>query len=182
MLRQPLFFFISLFLNGKTIAQHILKNDTTVVLPTDIYNNFPPNSTNYNHPITISIDSTVAPKKLTYIELTTKADSFFALKKYDLSLNLFLIAFKNNGDMGQVIHRYKTAICFASLDSINEAFQQLFRIAEKGNYYNYYEIEKEKLFVKLHIDKRWEKLLQIIKSNTNKLQEKYTNEIPKIQY
>jgi hypothetical protein len=166
-------------LNNNLFAQNKSKNDTTIVLQNDIYNNFPSTSQNFSSPVTTAINAVVVPQKLTYIELTSKADSLFTAKKYESSLKLFLIAFKNNNDMGQVVHRYKTAICYAKINNNDDAFLQLFRIAEKGNYYNYFEIENEEAFSNLKKGKRWEQLIQIIKLNANKLQNKLSNEIPK---
>jgi hypothetical protein len=76
------------------------------------------------------------------------------------------------------VHRYKSAICFSMINDINNAFIQLFRIAEKGKYYNYYEIEKEKAFSKLQKDKRWEQVIHIIKLNAKELEKQFSAEIP----
>lgn len=160
-------------------AQVTKNKDTTEILQNDIYHNFPSSSTNYNPSATYSSDFPIQLKGLTYLELTVKADAAYYLKKYETSLNLYKYAFLNNKDMGQVIHRYRAAICGAFLSRTDEAFHQLFRIAEKGNYYNYPELSNEKAFANLYKDDRWKKLVKEVQENAGKMEQKYTEEIPK---
>ncbi len=161
-------------------SQKKIVNDTTVVLENDIYNNFKASSQNYGSAITIPFDSLSNNriKILNYVEITKIADSLFDKKNYSSALRLYIIAFKNNMDKGQVLHRFRTAICYSKLEEVDNSFLQLFRIAEKGNYYNYFEIENETTFAILKKDKqRWQRLISIIKKNALRLEEKYSSEI-----
>ncbi len=183
---KTLIFFLLLSLSGNLLSQPPGK-DTTKVLQTDIYSNFKtaPQSSSYMG--TIGLDSadqkkfekTITGNTRDYGKTTQKADALF--KKEDLltAALLYTQAFKENNDQGKVVHRYKTACCFAMTNNIDSAFLQLYRIAEKGNYYDYKEIEAEKFLKVLHDDKRWAPLIEIIKNNSKKIEDKLNKETEK---
>ena len=113
-----------------------------------------------------------------YVETTKKADFFFREKDFLKASELYILAFKNNNDLGQVTHRYNTACCYAMTNKNDSAFQQLYRISEKGGYYNYFEVQREKYLTSLHADKRWEPLLVLIKVNAKKMEEEANSKTP----
>jgi hypothetical protein len=183
---KKIFFIIAILFCSAVSGQPVSKKDTTVVLKTDEYNNSKPGRHDYPYSKTIALDSIenshLAAQQKTvlvpfnYIELTAKADTLFKNGAYAAAANLYTTAFKKNNDRGQVKHRYNTARCFAKLQQNDSAFFHLYRIAEKGNYYNYIEIESEKYFTLLHADAKWLALIKIIKRNAEKMTEKVNAE------
>jgi hypothetical protein len=170
--------FITFLFNFKfCFAQQKISDKKDTIYLSDSYDNFKPSSVNNHNTVTLSDSGKIALGKLNYVEISKIADSFFLLAKYNLSAKLFLYAFQKNNDMGQVIHRYRTAICHAELNDADAAFIQLFRIAEKGNYYNYFEIRKENAFSKLYSDKRWDSLMKIIEANALEIGDRYKQEM-----
>lgn len=117
-------------------------------------------------------------QKLCYLQVADKADSLYKNNQFSQAVNLYIIAFKINNDRGEVKHRYNTACCYAKLNEHDSAFFHLFRIAEKGNYYNYIEIQKEKYLEPLQKDSRWAILIKLIKSNAVKMEETFDSQIP----
>jgi DNA-binding ferritin-like protein (Dps family) len=107
-----------------------------------------------------------------YKTTTDKANSFFFNKNYKSAIELFEKAFKENNGLGQVIHRYRAACCYALIGDLNNAFIQLEKLSTKGHYYNLKEIESEKAFLCLHKDDRWKTIIQNVGNNvTNKIAE-----------
>jgi hypothetical protein len=160
-------------------SQRINKADTVLVLPNDSYDNFPKSNNKNRFPITISDSGKINLNQLNYFEIVKYADSLFKLLKYEQSLLVYLFAFQKNNDLGQVVHRYRAAICYASVNDVDGAFNQLIRIAGKGKYYNHFQIINEPAFNKLHDDKRWIDLIRMIKQNVTELGEQFINELPK---
>lgn len=163
------------------------QSDTTEVKKTDVYNNFKKPANTYPASGTIALDSASLKNfgqtnaqiaSFDYFQITNKADSFFISKQYSQALNLYLYAFKNNNDRGQVKHRYNTACCYAAMQQTENAYIQLYRIAEKGNYYNYKEIESDSFFNEIRKDKKWEPLLKIIRANAAKIEDDLNSKIP----
>ncbi len=181
--------FIILFLFAHNLySQPNTKNDTTVVLKTDNYSNFKTPEQAYPYSGTFDIDSGglkkgEGPGKLKmvssdYDETIKQADKLFRKKQFQKAADLYILAFKVNNDLGQVKHRYNAGCCFAMLNKADSAFYQLYRIAEKGKYFNYREIEAEKYFKPLHDDKRWLPLIEIVKSNGKKLEDELNSKTP----
>lgn len=182
-----IFLFIIFILNsGVMFGQKQFKIDTTTILKKDIYNNFKINTQTFHNSESFALDSVGNLKKgsininsLSYIEITNKADSQFMKHNFLNATNLYTAAFKNNNDRGQVKHRYNAACCYVKIGSIDSAFFHLYRIVEKGNYYNYKQIEIEKYFEPLHDDNRWPLLVKIIKNNATKIADELNSRIPK---
>ena len=180
-MKQIIFLIPVIFCSGNIIAQTgTKKTDTTVIRNTDIYSNFKTNKQSYPIAVTIPLDTAgkVPMVSLSYIELTNQAEDLFKNGQFDKALNLYIAAFKINNDRGQVKHRYNAACCLVKLNNIDAAFTQLFRIAEKGNYYNYKEIESDQYFQSIQKDPRWTKLIKIIKENASKITNDLNATIP----
>ena len=183
---STLFIVIAVAFSNNTIAQSSLKKDSIIYQKRDIYDNFQIHQNAYPYFQTFAADSLgnrinqpgLPIQQLNYEQLTRKADSFFMLRQFSAAVKLYMIAFKNNSDRGQVAHRYKAACCYTQLNEADSAFEQLFRIADKGNYYNYIEIQDERYLMPLQKDNRWTTLLKLIKSNAEKIQQKLNAEIP----
>ncbi len=184
---KKIFLFAGIVFHLGVIGQLLPKSDTTIVLKTDEYNNFKAKKQAPQYTGTIALDSAENQRLLmqgkitlvsfNYIEFTAKADSLYKMGACAAAANLYTTAFKKNNDRGQVKHRYNAACCYASLKLNDSAFFQLYRIAEKGNYYNYNEIEAEKCFDNLHADSKWQPLIKIIKNNAGKMADKLNAEI-----
>jgi hypothetical protein len=100
-----------------------------------------------------------------YDELTEIADSLMRAKNYAAAVIKYEIAFKENKNLGKVIHRINAAVCYTQLNKLDNAFFQLLRVAEKGHLSNKYVIADNELLDPLHQDKRWNKVLEIIENN-----------------
>lgn len=157
--------------------------DTTIAAQhIDFSNNKAPKLA-YPYSGTFAIDSpNVAGErrliKLDYLSSAKLADSLFEKKRFAEASDAYRIAFKINNDMGQVKHRYNLARCYARLNMTDDAFVQLYRIAEKGNYYNYFEIENDAFFSDIKKDNRWLQLVTIIKHNAAKMENKLNESLP----
>ncbi len=179
---KKIFLFAGIVFYQGIKGQVITKSDTAIVLKTDEYNNFKANKQATQYTGTIALDSAENQRLLSqgkttmvsfnYMELTGKADSLYKMGACAAAANLYTTAFKKNNDRGQVKHRYNAACCYARLKQNDSAFFQLYRIAEKGNYYNYNEIEADKCFDNLHADSKWQPLIRIIKNNAGKVADK----------
>ena len=133
--------------------------------------------------IAISIASLTYSQNLPvkYAELTKKADSLFNLKQYTPAISYYNSAFESNAGQGTVKHRYNLACCWASVKNTDSAFFQLNRIASKGKFYNYYQLSSEPLFAALKKDSRWDILIELVKKNSNEIEEKLNEKISKEQ-
>ena len=171
--------FLLIIISVNSFSQAPSAKDTTVILQNDIYSNF---KTTQSYSGTIGFDTTDLDKKQKinpqdYEKTIKKADALFKKADYQNAANTYLLAIKENNDLGKINDRYKTASCFALLNNKDSAFLQLYRIAEKGGYYNYLEIQEDKHFNSLHTDKRWVPLIEIIKSNFRKIEDKLSSEV-----
>ncbi len=93
-----------------------------------------------------------------------------AMKRYDEEKfeeagALFDQSFALRNDKAPSYDRYNAACCWALANKSDNAFKQLFRIAEKGNYTNYDHITKDTDLTSLYEDERWEKVIEIVKKN-----------------
>jgi hypothetical protein len=164
------------------------QKDTTVIIKTDIYSNFDPPKRAYNYSGTIDFDSVLSGVSLKtgkikmisfdYDETTKQADKLFKKKDFSGAVKLYILAFSKNNDLGQVIHRFNAGCCFAMLNKTDSSFYQLYRIAEKGGYYNQSEIQNEKCLNSLHTDSRWQPLLATIKANAKKIEDELNSKTP----
>jgi tetratricopeptide (TPR) repeat protein len=174
-----------LLFSSAVMAQSTAK-DSTAILKTGSYSNSKNQPTDFRVNKTIDVDSSILTgqdktRQLRviypgYKVTTEKADRFFKKKQFNKAIEFYTEAFRNNNDMGQVKHRYNAACCYSMLGKSDSALYQLYRIAEKGKYYNYYEIENEAYFKNLHQNSRWEPLIAIIKKNAGKLTDEVNSE------
>lgn len=100
-----------------------------------------------------------------YKNLILKADSLYFAKEYLQSAKQFSTAFAQNNDRGLVNDRYNAACSWALSNNSDSAFYQLFRIAEKGNFKDYFNLTNDPDLKSLHIDKRWQELVNKVKAN-----------------
>lgn len=103
-----------------------------------------------------------------YLFTSAKADSLFNLRDYQNAVNLYEQAFKINNGLGKVIHRYKAASCFALLNKSDSAFNELEKIAYKGNFTKYEILTSDSTFNSLHSTPKWSSIIQRIKENGSK--------------
>jgi hypothetical protein len=186
-MKQSIVFATLFFLSQNINSQPNSKNDTTVIIKTDNYSNFKAPAQADIYYRTIDMDSSffevqgkqgkVKTISFEYDEMTRNADHLFRKKDFLMASELYILAFKKNNNLGQVTHRYNTACCFAITKKYDSAFQQLYRIAERGGYYDYFEVQDEKYLTSLHADKRWEPLILLIKANAKKLEEEANSKL-----
>jgi hypothetical protein len=106
------------------------------------------------------------PDTIRYDRMTALGENLFAKKKYREALTAYNTAIAANNDMGRVIHRYKVASCYALLGIPDSAFYQLDRIAIKGRFSGIALISNDYNFISLFNDARWERVLSIIRKNS----------------
>lgn len=107
-----------------------------------------------------------------YSELVKQADSLYQSKNYKESGEKFSEAFVALGNKGAVNDRYNAACSYALAKEIDSSFVQLFKIADNGNYSNYWHIITDTDLDNLHSDKRWNEVLVKVKSNKDKAEAK----------
>lgn len=100
----------------------------------------------------------------TYQKLIHSADSFYLINAFEKSAKNFDLAFKSNGNKGQVIDRYKSARVYATLGWNKSALIQLEKIIYKKYFSDYFKLITEKDFKILYSEKRWKKLVDYCKS------------------
>lgn len=110
-----------------------------------------------------------------YYDLIKKADSLFKNMEYINSAETYSEAFKIFDWKGFMGDRYKAARAWALASKIDSAFYQLNYIATKQNYSYYKNITTDDFLKSLHMDKRWGPLIEIIKSNKDKLEINYNH-------
>ncbi|MDP2040447.1 MAG: hypothetical protein Q8S14_00520 [Algoriphagus sp.] len=100
-----------------------------------------------------------------YTELITTAWKLYESKDYLMSGEKYSEAFVALGGRGMVNDRYNAACSWALANKLDSAFVQLFKIAENGNYTDYGHMTKDTDLNSLHHDKRWAKVIEIVKAN-----------------
>jgi hypothetical protein len=96
-----------------------------------------------------------------------KADSLFMQKDYKGAGLAYSAAFKSMGWKGTVSDRLGAARAWARADMPDSAFTQLFRLAEKTFYKDADRLVKDESFKSLVNDKRWDRLLTLVKENAS---------------
>lgn len=112
-----------------------------------------------------------------YSGLVEKAWSQYQSDEYLESGKTYEQAFKANGNKGLVTDRYNAACSWALAGESDKAFDQLFKIAGKGNYTNLPHMLSDSDLNSLHEDKRWDKLVSMVKENKEKKEANYNKEL-----
>lgn len=112
-----------------------------------------------------------------YQLLIKEAKELYKEKKFDESGRIYNKAFrKANSNIG-INDRYDAA-CSWSLASKNKnAFTQLFKIANQGNYSNYNHLTKDIDLINLHSVPKWVKLERLVKINQEKAEAKLDKDL-----
>ena len=103
-----------------------------------------------------------------YNAFVTTADSLYRTQNYKESAIEYSKAFKTFGWKGYLVDRYNAACSWALANEVDSALFQLNIIAKKMNYKDYNDIVTDPDLTSLHSDKRWNELLEQIKSNKEK--------------
>ena len=103
-----------------------------------------------------------------YRELIAKGLALYQIKDYKAGAFAFSAAFKTNGWKALPDDRYNAACLWAMANYPDSAFFNLELIAKKSNFYDYDHIIIDEDLKSLHADKRWQPLLDIVKSNKEK--------------
>ncbi|HQW00396.1 MAG TPA: hypothetical protein PLZ91_08730, partial [Bacteroidia bacterium] len=98
----------------------------------------------------------------------TTADSLYRIQNYKESAIEYSKAFKTFGWKGYLVDRYNAACSWALANEVDSALFQLNIIVKKMNYKDYNDIVTDPDLTSLHSDKRWNELLEEIKSNKEK--------------
>jgi len=102
-----------------------------------------------------------------YTEFKKQAEKFYDSKEYQKSAEKYKEAFDQIDGKAYPSDRYNAACSYALAKDIENSFFHLFRLAEnpKTKYKNYGHITTDTDLDILHKDKRWDKLILIVKSN-----------------
>lgn len=100
-----------------------------------------------------------------YSNLIRKAFSLYSLKDYNNSALTYSEAFKANGWKAKSSDRYNAACSWALAEKPDSAFIQLEKIASESNYLKYERLITDPDLKSLHLDKRWESLLLVVRKN-----------------
>ena len=103
-----------------------------------------------------------------YAELINEAWTLYESGEYLMSGQKYAEAFIALGGKGMVNDRYNAACSWALANEIDSAFVQLFKIAENGNYTNLKHISTDTDLNVLHLDERWNKVIEKVKDNKEK--------------
>lgn len=103
-----------------------------------------------------------------YSAFVTTADSLYRIQNYRESAIEYSKAFKTFGWKGYLVDRYNAACSWALANEVDSALFQLNIIVKKMNYKDYNDIVTDPDLTSLHSDKRWNELLEQIKSNKEK--------------
>lgn len=111
-----------------------------------------------------AIGQTASP----YDQNVKEAEQHYQHKDYLKAAKAYSQAFASNKDLGRIDHRYDAARCWALAGNPDSAFYNLERIAKSGYYTRYYMITHDNSLKSLHNDKRWERIVTMVKSNKEK--------------
>ncbi len=100
-----------------------------------------------------------------YAYWSHQADSLLKAKEFKRAATAYSNAFKANGWKGKLEDRFNSGAAWAMCSMNDSAFHQLFRIAEKGKYEDQEKLETTNYFQSLHKDKRWKKLIELVRQN-----------------
>jgi len=115
---------------------------------------------------------TSAQNTVEYSKLIEEAKNYYSSKHYQKSANKYKDAFNIFNGKAYPKDRYKAACSYSLAGDIELSFYHLMKLAN-DTYNDYEQITTDSDLILLHNDKRWDKLLLIIKSNKNKYGFKY---------
>lgn len=117
----------------------------------------------------ISTTSFIAQKNNhTYDKLIRKADSLYQVKDFKNSARAFSEAFSEPDVQITMNHRYNAACSYALANNADSAFFHLNYVATFMNYTNHGHIISDPDLKSLHVDSRWNPLVEIVKANKDK--------------
>lgn len=103
-----------------------------------------------------------------YSELINEAWKLYESKEFQKSGEKYSEAFKVLENKGMVNDRYNAACSWALANQTDSAFVQLFKIAKNGNYTNLVHIKSDPDLNLLHIDNRWNEIIEFVQFNKEK--------------
>jgi hypothetical protein len=112
-----------------------------------------------------------------YAELINEAWTLYESGEYLMSGEKYAEAFIALGGRGMVNDRYNAACSWALANEIDSAFVQLFKIAENGNYTNLKHISTDTDLNVLHLDERWNKVIEKVKDNKEKAEANFDKDL-----
>ncbi|MFD0836140.1 DUF6624 domain-containing protein [Mariniflexile aquimaris] len=108
-----------------------------------------------------------------YSELINKAWKLYETKEYLKSAEKYSEAFNLSNGKEKSSDRYNAACSWALANIIDSSFVQLFKIVKYDNYSNYNHITTDTDLTNLYPDKRWNEIIELVKVNKEKKEEKY---------
>jgi hypothetical protein len=117
-----------------------------------------------------SPDAMNAQDQAKYAEYVAEAFRLYEQKDYAASAARYSAAFEALGWKGYATDRYNAACSWALAGRPDSAFFHLYRVAEQMNYTNLGHITRDTDLTSLHADPRWLPLLEVVKSNKDRLE------------
>ncbi len=109
-----------------------------------------------------------------YFSYVKIADSLYEVKDFKGAADNYFLAFKSNDRKAYPNDRYNAACSYALAGEKDSAFFHLYRLAESVvKYSNYSHITKDSDLISLYKDKRWKKLIAIVKANKEEIEKNY---------
>lgn len=100
-----------------------------------------------------------------YKAYISQAEEQFYKKAYIEAANYYTKAFEALGNKGYTNDRYNAACAWAQAGNSDNAFHNLFRIAEKADFSSYTHMVIDRDLNPIKEDTRWNEVLQIVKNN-----------------
>ena len=118
------------------------------------------------------LNFTFGQDRAKYDDLVKEAKIFYKSKEYLKSGKKYSEAFAAFGNKGIGYDRYNAACSWALANKIDSAFVQLFKTADSENFTDLNNLITDADLASLHKDKRWTKVVEIVKSNKEKAEAK----------
>lgn len=125
------------------------------------------------------ITAAAAQERQKYDDLVTEANKLYEQKSYTASARAYKEAFDQLGGKATPDDRYNAACSYALAGNTDTAFYHLFRLANDSGFDNYNHLASDTDLKSIHGDKRWNKLLDIVKANQVKSEANLDKELTK---
>ncbi len=127
--------------------------------------------------ISPSLADLKAQDRARYDALVREAESLYEQQDHPASAARYTEAFAALGWKGTQNDRYNAACSHALSSSPDSAFAHLYRIAESMDYANVGHLTTDMDVFSLHGDGRWERLVQLVKANKDRLEANYDHDL-----
>ena len=118
--------------------------------------------------ILFAFNTSIGQDSPNYYELISTAWELYETEDYQESAETYMEAFSETDAKVKTTDRYNAACSWALAGNEDKSFEQLFKVAEEGNYTNLDHISTDPDLEILHSDNRWNNILELVKDNKDK--------------